>query len=284
MKCFKTIYLALTVAISLQSMLNSFNLSKKEALEILGLQENSTQEDLNRSYRKLALKFHPDKGGLTADQKIEATKKFQELGEAKAKLESTLQAKAWINNKTKTWINDEGNEKQGFEYWITKWLKQDENKSNFQQNQESIWDFIEDKNIGEIKKAMLESNTYDKETIKEEIIKLAIKIDAASNPQFQQEEADRLKQEQERANRETEEQFQKQEDLARAKLETEEQQELEIMNEQYQEELERARLETEEQQELEQLSAAKNQSANKVQKPKTKELATQALELATSLS
>lgn len=47
--------------------------------QILGVHKNSTQEDIKKAYRKLALKWHPDKN---PDNKDEAEKRFKELSEA----------------------------------------------------------------------------------------------------------------------------------------------------------------------------------------------------------
>uniref|UniRef100_A0A3B4TUR8 DnaJ heat shock protein family (Hsp40) member B6b n=1 Tax=Seriola dumerili TaxID=41447 RepID=A0A3B4TUR8_SERDU len=50
-----------------------------EYYQILGVHKNATQEDIKKAYRKLALKWHPDKN---PDNKEEAEKKFKELSEA----------------------------------------------------------------------------------------------------------------------------------------------------------------------------------------------------------
>jgi curved DNA-binding protein CbpA len=47
--------------------------------DILQVPKNSTNEEIKKSYRKLAMKWHPDKN---PDNKEEAAKKFQEIGEA----------------------------------------------------------------------------------------------------------------------------------------------------------------------------------------------------------
>ncbi|XP_061478011.1 dnaJ homolog subfamily B member 8 [Rhineura floridana] len=47
--------------------------------EILGLLQNASQEDIKKAYRKLALKWHPDKNPYNKD---EAEKKFKAVAEA----------------------------------------------------------------------------------------------------------------------------------------------------------------------------------------------------------
>ncbi|KAJ7316894.1 hypothetical protein JRQ81_003056 [Phrynocephalus forsythii] len=47
--------------------------------EVLGLQQNASQEDIKKAYRKLALKWHPDKN---PHNKKEAEKKFKLVAEA----------------------------------------------------------------------------------------------------------------------------------------------------------------------------------------------------------
>ncbi len=52
----------------------------KDYYKILGVSKDSSAEEIKKAYRKLALKWHPDR--CTPDKKDEAQKKFQEIGEA----------------------------------------------------------------------------------------------------------------------------------------------------------------------------------------------------------
>uniref|UniRef100_A0AAY5EVV0 J domain-containing protein n=1 Tax=Electrophorus electricus TaxID=8005 RepID=A0AAY5EVV0_ELEEL len=50
-----------------------------EYYQILGVQKSASPDDIKKAYRKLALKWHPDKN---PDNKEEAEKKFKEISEA----------------------------------------------------------------------------------------------------------------------------------------------------------------------------------------------------------
>ena len=52
--------------------------SKRDYYEVLGVERTATAEDIKKAYRKLAVKYHPDKN--PGDK--EAEEKFKELGEA----------------------------------------------------------------------------------------------------------------------------------------------------------------------------------------------------------
>src|SRR5438045_9358807 len=52
--------------------------NKRDYYEVLGVGRSATEEEVKRAYRKLAVKFHPDK---TPDSP-HAEQKFKELGEA----------------------------------------------------------------------------------------------------------------------------------------------------------------------------------------------------------
>ena len=53
-------------------------MSKRDYYEVLGVQKDAGEDDLKRVYRKLAMKYHPDKNSGDS----EAEKKFKEINEA----------------------------------------------------------------------------------------------------------------------------------------------------------------------------------------------------------
>src|SRR6201995_5118938 len=54
------------------------SMTKRDYYEVLGVERTATIEEVKKSYRKLAVKYHPDKnpGDKTAEEQ------FKELGEA----------------------------------------------------------------------------------------------------------------------------------------------------------------------------------------------------------
>ncbi|MBR5466713.1 MAG: DnaJ domain-containing protein [Bacteroidaceae bacterium] len=66
------------------SMLNLGGQTLKEAYKVLEIDENATDEDIKKAYRKLALKHHPDKvATLGEDIKMAAEEKFRQINNAK---------------------------------------------------------------------------------------------------------------------------------------------------------------------------------------------------------
>lgn len=54
-------------------------MAKKDYYEILGVSRGAEEDEIRKAYRKLALKYHPDRN---KDNKTEAEKKFKQLNEA----------------------------------------------------------------------------------------------------------------------------------------------------------------------------------------------------------
>ncbi|MEO0415133.1 MAG: DnaJ domain-containing protein, partial [Verrucomicrobiota bacterium] len=53
-------------------------MSKRDYYEVLGVSKGATESEIKKSYRKLAVKFHPDKN----PDDDSAEEKFKEIGEA----------------------------------------------------------------------------------------------------------------------------------------------------------------------------------------------------------
>lgn len=62
-------------------------MSKRDYYEVLGVSKGASEEEVKKSYRKLAMKFHPDRVSTLPDaEKKNAEEKFKELQEAYAVL------------------------------------------------------------------------------------------------------------------------------------------------------------------------------------------------------
>lgn len=58
-------------------------MAKRDYYEVLGLDKNASAADIKKAYRKIAIKYHPDRQGDKSDaEKKEAEEKFKEAAEA----------------------------------------------------------------------------------------------------------------------------------------------------------------------------------------------------------
>ena len=85
---------------------------KKDYYEVLGVKEDAAESVIKKSYRKLALKYHPDKN--PGDKKAE--EKFKEISEAYYALGDAKRRKEYNNLKKMGGYTDDFSEAQGFDF------------------------------------------------------------------------------------------------------------------------------------------------------------------------
>ena len=56
--------------------------AKKDYYKILGVEKTATDDEIKKAYRKLALKWHPDRNQESEEQKQKADKMFKDINEA----------------------------------------------------------------------------------------------------------------------------------------------------------------------------------------------------------
>ncbi len=78
-------------------------MSDKNYYEVLGVKENATPEEIKKAYRKLAIKWHPDKN---PDNKQEAEEKFKCISEAYNVLSDPEKKKEWENYRNGNFTSD----------------------------------------------------------------------------------------------------------------------------------------------------------------------------------
>ena len=68
-------------------------MSKKDYYDVLGVSKSASKDELKKSYRKLAMKYHPDRN----PDDSEASEKFKELSEAYEILSDDQKRQAYDN-------------------------------------------------------------------------------------------------------------------------------------------------------------------------------------------
>jgi DnaJ-class molecular chaperone len=56
--------------------------SKKDYYKVLGVSKTANDDELKKAYRKLALKWHPDRNQGSEEEKVKADKMFKDINEA----------------------------------------------------------------------------------------------------------------------------------------------------------------------------------------------------------
>ena len=74
-------------------------MNKRDYYEVLGINKSATSKDIKQAYRKLAIKYHPDRneGNKNAEEKFkEAAEAYEVLSNAEKKPDMTnLDIKVW---------------------------------------------------------------------------------------------------------------------------------------------------------------------------------------------
>src|SRR3989344_6502487 len=68
---------------------------KKDYYEILGVEKSANSEEIKKAFRKLAHKYHPDKGGGDANKFKEASEAYSVLSDEKKRAEYDAYGKSW---------------------------------------------------------------------------------------------------------------------------------------------------------------------------------------------
>ncbi len=87
-------------------------MAKKDYYEILGVKKTDSSDTIKKSYKKLALKFHPDKA--EADKKKEYEDKFKEINEAYSTIGDETKRKQYDAGGSSPFSSSSGSSSGGF--------------------------------------------------------------------------------------------------------------------------------------------------------------------------
>lgn len=215
MNLLRTNFLILTCIASLQSTIVLSHMTQAQAFAILNIPSNSSEDAIKKAYKKLSLQFHPDKLiGQTDKIKEEGKERFEIIQKAyqflttkpdigpsqeelnKQEQDAVLEAQRWVADHVNDftdheWINGERVKRnnKGLAAHIKKFLKSQDEQFNFP-GPEGVWDYIVNENIAKIKTHLDKPQYWNKETIKQEILKLAEQIKAGLQDQNQKKQSD----------------------------------------------------------------------------------------------
>jgi DnaJ family protein C protein 7 len=90
--------------------------SKKDYYKILEVDKKATDDEIKKAYRKLALKWHPDKNSATEEQRLAAEAKFKDINEAYSILSDADKRKKFdLGGDEAAYEFDQGFEQGGFD-------------------------------------------------------------------------------------------------------------------------------------------------------------------------
>src|SRR3989338_1823008 len=88
----------------------------KDYYNVLGVSRNATQDDIKRAFRKLAHKYHPDKGGTDESKFKEITEAYSVLSDDKKRREYDTYGQAFAGGHGSTGSPQGGSPFGGFDF------------------------------------------------------------------------------------------------------------------------------------------------------------------------
>ena len=124
------------------------NLESEDSYEILGVSRNADKEDIREAYKKLALKYHPDKcsGESKSDEeRKQAGENFKKINKAYKQLTNDKRELKDIFDEFDDLLKEWGKAKKDFEkFWQECKQREQERKHEEQQRKERLTKFLEE--------------------------------------------------------------------------------------------------------------------------------------------